>query len=136
MTVEATHEHVVKHAQIGDERARLWDQGSVLAITMVYRIEERRLTGARASDDRHPLSALDRECDVVQDGCAVIARTDFIERDGDSHLRITLSRAWSRRRLPRWVRPHPSTPECICCARSNAVFQGRRGSRSPASPCP
>src|SRR5215469_1900013 len=110
MTVEAAHEHVVKHAQTCDERARLRNQGSVLPITMVYRIEQRRFTGARAPDDRHPLSALDRKCDVVQDGCAMIARTDFLECDGDGHLRTTLSRAWSRRRLPRWVRTHHSTP--------------------------
>src|SRR6516165_956461 len=73
MTVETTHEHVVKDTQVGDERACLWDQG--------------RLAGAGASDDGHLLARLDREGDVVQDGCAAVTRADSVQRDGGRHGR-------------------------------------------------
>src|SRR5262245_7457489 len=110
MLVEATHEHVVKHAQVGDERACLRDQGGVLRITPVYRVEEGRLASARTADDRHPLSRLDREGDVVEDECALVARTYAFERDGGSHRGSALSRAWFRRRLPRSARTAHSRP--------------------------
>src|SRR6516165_9902406 len=87
MTVETTHEHVVKDTQVGDERACLWDQGRTLRVATVDGVDQGRLAGAGASDDGHLLARLDREGDVVQDGCAAVTRADSVQRDGGRHGR-------------------------------------------------